>query len=513
MLFTDMNLRSEVLSGVEAAGFEECTEVQERSIPPGSAGRDLMVQSQTGSGKTAAFLLPVFNRYVNQEVGSECVTLIIAPTRELADQIHQEAVLLGSATSLRFALCYGGVGYKKQEDDLAAQPHIIIGTPGRIMDHAKQKRIDFSRIGILVIDEADRMFDMGFYPDVRWMVSRMPGTDKRQTLLFSATLGTKVMNLAWEYMRDPVEIKVDAEQVTVDTIKQVVFHVGKNEKMSFLLGLLQRESPKSCLIFTNTKRAAENVCRMLRRHGYSSEFIMGDLPQSKRSAIIKRVKKGELPVLVATDVAARGLHVNDLEMVVNYDVPEDPENYVHRIGRTARAGKSGRAFTMACERFVYGLPAIEDYIQKKIPVEPVTDDMLSVTAQEGGSGDRKNQSQAGRSKSKRDSRDSRAGQDNRDHRDNRKAGKPAGKAAKNTGGKQKDNRRQQKSSSAVQKGSAGKAPARNSSAEERLAFYRSKYGEDFSFAEKSGSATAEKGRKSKQKKKSFWQRLFGKKDT
>lgn len=495
MLFTELSLHDEVLRGVESAGFEECTEVQEKAIPAAIQGRDVTVQSQTGSGKTAAFLLPIFHRYITEAIPTSQKTLIIAPTRELADQIYQEAKLLGSSSKLRFAVCYGGVGYNQQEKELADDPHMIIGTPGRIMDHAKSRRIDFSTIGVLIIDEADRMFDMGFYPDVRFMAQKMPPAGERQTMLFSATLSVKVMNLAWEYMKDPVEIEVDAEQITVDTIEQKVYHVGKNEKMRFLFGLLEKEKPRSCIIFTNTKRAAEDISRRLSRKGYTSEFIMGDLPQSKRTAIIKRVKAGELPILVATDVAARGLHVNDLELVINYDVPEDPENYVHRIGRTARAGKSGRAVMLACERFVFGLPAIEDYINYKIPVEPVTEDLLaqdvpsahqrpSHPTHSGGDTVRRSKpSRTGNNRGSRDSvRPSVAG--------NQPSSKPAKPDQKMTDSRSAAKKQQQtKRPSAAAKTAPAKAakPAKhkNDSAppkgnrNERLEYYKQKYGENF----------------------------------
>ncbi|GAB6090466.1 DEAD/DEAH box helicase [Spirochaeta dissipatitropha] len=490
MLFKELDLHEEVLRGVESAGFEICTEVQERAIPPAMMGRDLKVQSQTGSGKTAAFILPALHRYISGSISPEKKTLVIAPTRELADQIHQEAMLLASHSELRFALCYGGVGYNQQEQDLSSDPHIIIGTPGRLMDHAKQNRLDFSSIGILVIDEADRMFDMGFYPDIRWMTQRMPSSETRQTMLFSATLSVKVMNLAWDYMREPVEITVDAEQVTVDTIQQKVFHVSKTEKVPLLFGLLELEKPKSCIIFTNTKRAAEDLSRRLRKHGYLSEFIMGDLPQSKRSAIIKRVKNGELPILVATDVAARGLHVDDLEMVINYDVPEDPENYVHRIGRTARAGKSGRAYTLACERFVFGLPAVEDYIQQKLPVEPVTEEMFakniasdtrprhdSVRGSHRDSRGPRTQESSSRI-GKSGSGKSRTGGPAASP-DKRSGAKPAAgraAAAKTGRGSQTDSRRPVP---ARQKKSRESVPGTDNTREERLDYYRRKYGEDF----------------------------------
>jgi ATP-dependent RNA helicase RhlB len=369
MKFTEFNLHENVLKGIVNAGFEEAMPVQEKTILESLEGKDIGVQSQTGSGKTAAFLIPILQYYSKTEKDKRKKTLIIAPTRELAVQIENEIDLLGIAVDISAGSFFGGIGYGKQEALLKKNVDIFIGTPGRLIDFGKSGKINFKDFGLVVIDEADRLFDMGFYPDIKKMMKMMVSPQERRTMLFSATLSTKVMNVAWEYMNNPVTIEIEAENITVNEISQVLYHVSTAEKMSLLLGLLKKENPGSAIIFTNTKYAAVEISERLKVNGYDVHYIMGDLPQKKRLSVINKVKSGEVKFLVATDVAARGLHVNDLDMVVNYDIPEDFENYVHRIGRTARAGKSGKAVTFACEKFVYGLEAIEKYISMKIPVE------------------------------------------------------------------------------------------------------------------------------------------------
>jgi len=303
--------------------------------------------------------------------------LILAPTRELVIQIEKEGKLLGAHLDIKIQSFYGGVGYNQQENAMKEGVDIYVGTPGRLMDFASSGKIKFGEFGILVIDEADRMFDMGFFPDIKRMMKRMVSPSDRISMLFSATLSSKVKNLAWEYMNDPVEVTISGGQVTVEKIKQVLYHVGTNEKISLLLGILKSQNPQNALVFTNTKQDAVRVAARLAGNGYECSYIIGDLPQSKRSKIIENIKSGKLKYLVATDVAARGLHINDLDLVINYDIPEDFENYVHRIGRTARAGKTGMAVTFACEKFVYGLEAIESYIKMKIPVEWAGDDLFA----------------------------------------------------------------------------------------------------------------------------------------
>ncbi|MFO8063746.1 MAG: DEAD/DEAH box helicase [Spirochaetia bacterium] len=374
MKFADIELHPDLRRGIEEVGFEECTPVQDETFKHTLAGNDVAVQSQTGTGKTAAFLITIFQLLSEDERFKGRQAYIVAPTRELAVQIEREAQRLGAHLSLRIANFYGGVGYGPQEKALKEGVDIIIGTPGRLLDFHRSKKLPFDNIGIVVIDEADRLFDMGFYPDIRRMMQDMRPREERLTMLFSATLSTKVRNIAWQYMNDPAEVDIEAERLTVDTVEQELHHVARREKLSAVLGLLERYQPENGLIFTNTKQAAEEVALRLRYNGFSAQFIMGDLPQKKRMQLIDGMKNGDVRFLVATDVAARGLHVDNLDIVINYDIPEDPENYVHRIGRTARAGQSGRAVALACERYVYGLEAIERLIDMKIPVGQLSDE-------------------------------------------------------------------------------------------------------------------------------------------
>jgi ATP-dependent RNA helicase RhlB len=382
MKFSEFNLDQDIIRGISEAGFKECLPVQEETFFQTLKGKDVCVQSQTGTGKTAAFLISIFHALKGEMRNRKC--LIIAPTRELAVQIEEEAKLLGRFLNLKIGCFYGGVAYRKQEKLLeAGDIDIIIGTPGRLIDFARQGKINFREIGILVIDEADRLFDMGFLPDIRWMLKRMPEYNKRQTMLFSATLGSRTRQISWEHMNDPFEILLNPERVTVEAISQVIYHVESREKMSLLLGILKGHEQRNALIFTNTKQAAFMVSNRLEHNGYQSEYLIGDLPQNKRQEIVEAFKSGRLQYLVATDVAARGLHIDDLDLVVNYDLPEDPENYVHRIGRTGRTGKSGRAITLACEKFVMGLESLESFIDMKIPVVWAEESFLEMDASEG----------------------------------------------------------------------------------------------------------------------------------
>ncbi|HVN72481.1 MAG TPA: DEAD/DEAH box helicase [Desulfomonilia bacterium] len=365
MHFTELKLDERILLGINEAGFTACTPVQEATFKHSLMGRDVCAQSQTGTGKTAAFLITIFQNLKDQRNRK---AMIIVPTRELAVQVEDEAALLGSHLDFKVACIYGGVGYKAQEQQLKQGASIIVGTPGRIIDLHRSGKLSFKEIGILVIDEADRLFDMGFIADLRRMLRAMPPAHKRQTMLFSATLSFLVKELAWQYMNDPVEIEIAPKQVTVDTVTQELYHVGNEEKMSLLLGILGKEKPRNCLIFTNMKQTAEEVARRLRLNGFTCEYITGDLPQKKRLEVIEGIKNGRILLLVATNVAARGLHVDDLDLVINYDIPEDCEDYVHRIGRTARVGRDGKAISLVCEDYVYALDSIEKYVGMKIPV-------------------------------------------------------------------------------------------------------------------------------------------------
>ncbi len=421
MNFTELNLYPDLWKGVEEAGYVSCMPVQAQVFPHAFAGEDIYAQSQTGTGKTAAFLVSIFQRIMTDPAMRDRKVLILAPTRELAVQILDEARKLGGHLPVSSGAFFGGVSYGPQVDMLKADVQMIIGTPGRIIDLIQQGKMLLREVGFLVIDEADRMFDMGFIDDLKRLLRYLPPPDKRQTYLFSATLGERVRHLAWEYMREPKEIVIEPENVTVDLVTQEVHHVAASEKFRLLLGILRREKPGSAIIFCNQKYMVEEVARRLNINGVPCDFIMGDLPQARRLEIIQRLKAGTLSILVATDVAARGLDIDALDMVVNYDVPLDMESYVHRIGRTARAGKSGKAVTLACEKFVYGLPAIEEFIHIKIPVAPFDETLLAEDKSAGmhfGYGRDRGRESPGR----RGGRDSRRGDS---HREPRRDGRPS----------------------------------------------------------------------------------------
>lgn len=382
MTFKDFGFDERIRRGIDEAGFEAAMPVQEQCFKLLIKDRrDVYAQSQTGTGKTAAFLLAIFQLLLTEEKDGR--VLIVVPTRELAVQIERDGKMLSKYLNLNIGSVYGGVGYAAQERMLADGLDILIGTPGRILDFSKQRKIDLKAFRFLVIDEADRLFDMGFFPDLKRILKRMKPFSERNTLLFSATLNTRVANLAWEYMNNPGEVFIEPEKLTVDTVTQELYHVGKSEKLKLLLGILKRDNPENGIIFTNTRHSAWEVAKRLEINNYSVVYLVGDLPQPKRLRIVDEVKKGRHKYLVATDVAARGLHIDDLEMVVNYDVPLEPESYIHRIGRTARAGREGKTLTMACEEYVYGLGPIEKLLGHKIPVSWVEEDLIVEDKSEG----------------------------------------------------------------------------------------------------------------------------------
>jgi ATP-dependent RNA helicase RhlB len=378
MNFSEFDLPYEVQQGIEHVGFTTCTAVQEAVIPRAVRGEDVAAQAQTGTGKTAAFLISLFARMIKiriQDSGDSPQALIIAPTRELADQIFHEAERLGKFTGFRFLAVYGGVDYQKQMDALQKGVDVLIGTPGRLIDYYKQHVYSLKKTRYLIIDEADRMFDMGFIDDLRYLIKKMPPYAKRQSMLFSATLSYRVMELAYEHMNLPEKISITPEKVTVEQVEQVLYHVGKHEKIPLLLGILRKESPERALIFVNTRRAADMAVERLNRNGWKAEAITGDIMQKKRLRILADFKEGKLPVLVATDVASRGIHVEGVTHVINFDLPQDAEDYVHRIGRTGRAGATGKAISLADEEYVYSLEEIEKYIGQKIPIAWAEDGM------------------------------------------------------------------------------------------------------------------------------------------
>src|SRR5213596_3862422 len=382
MDFASLDLPAPVMQGIREAGFVTATPIQEAALPLALRGKDVAGQSQTGTGKTAAFLIAGFTRLLRSPApqapggaGAPRV-LIIAPTRELVVQIESDARLLGQFTPFRTLAVYGGIDYAKQREALAAGCDILVGTPGRLIDYLKQRVWSPRRIEILVIDEADRMFDMGFIADLRFILRRLPPHEKRQSFLYSATLSFRVMELTWEFMNNPTQISVTPLQKTAENVVQVLYHVGREEKFSLLLGLLKREGGSRILVFSNTREEARRLEDRLGRNGWQARALTGDVDQKKRLKILNDFKDGALPILVATDVASRGLHIEGVSHVINWDLPQDSEDYVHRIGRTGRAGAEGTAVSFACDDYVFSLDAIEERIGRKIPVEWPPEDLF-----------------------------------------------------------------------------------------------------------------------------------------
>jgi ATP-dependent RNA helicase RhlB len=351
------------------------------TLPLALTGRDVAGQAQTGTGKTCAFLVALMNRLlttpaVADRKDSDPRALIIAPTRELAIQIEKDAKAIGRHTGLRVALIYGGVDYDKQRQQLKDGCDIIIATPGRMLDYHKQGVFNLNSVEVMVIDEADRMFDLGFIKDVRFIFRKLPPREQRQVLLFSATLSHRVLELAYEHMHEAEKLVVESDNVTADKVRQLVYFPAKEEKMPLLLNLIDQHKPARSIIFVNTKAAAERITERVKRHGCRVGAISGDVPQLKRQKLLQRFQDGQLDILVATDVAARGLHIPAVSHVFNYDLPHEAEDYVHRIGRTARLGAEGDAISFACDLYAMSLPEIETYIGQSIPVASMDPELL-----------------------------------------------------------------------------------------------------------------------------------------
>ena len=372
--FEIFDLPEPVLQGVRDAGFEVCTPIQALTLPIALAGRDVAGQAQTGTGKTAAFLLAAFNRLLRNPPAedrrpTDVRMMVLAPTRELAIQIHKDALLLGRHTGLKFALAYGGTGYEQQRDELGAGADVLIGTPGRIIDYHKQHVFGLKRVEVVVLDEADRMFDLGFIKDIRFLLRRCAPPAERQSMLFSATLSWRVMELAYEHMNNPEKVQVEAETVTADKIRQVIYYPANDQKIPLLIGLARKINPERAIVFVNTKHWAERVCDWLNANGLKAALLSGDVPQTKRTRLLAQFADGQYTFLVATDVAARGLHIPDVTHIFNFDLPQSGEDYVHRIGRTGRAGAEGDAISFGCEDSAFYLPDIETYLGRRIPTE------------------------------------------------------------------------------------------------------------------------------------------------
>ena len=381
MDFNGLELPAPVLEGIREAGFVTMTPIQEGALPLALKGKDVAGQSQTGTGKTAAFLIAAYTRLLRTPTPVPSTptsprVLIIAPTRELVVQIESDAHQLGRFTPFNIQAVYGGIDYAKQRDTLAAGCDVLVGTPGRLIDYLKQHVWSPRKVEVLVIDEADRMFDMGFIADLRFILRRLPPPERRQSFLFSATLSFRVLELTWEFMNNPTQITIMPQQRTAERVEQLLYHVGREEKFGLLLGLLRREGGNRILIFSNTREEARRLEDRLTRNGWDSRALTGDVDQKRRLRILNDFKEGQLPILVATDVASRGLHIEAVTHVVNWDLPQDPEDYVHRIGRTARAGAGGKAIALVDEASALNLEGIEKFIAQKITVEWPEDDLI-----------------------------------------------------------------------------------------------------------------------------------------
>lgn len=376
--FINLELSSSILKGLKDAGFDQCSPIQDKSLPIALRDRDVAGQAQTGTGKTASFLLATFQRLLNDnsEKRKYPRAIILAPTRELAIQIHKDALLLGKHLDFNLALIYGGTDYQKQLKAVQGNVDIIIATPGRIIDFYRQKAFSLDNIQVMVLDEADRMFDLGFIKDIRYLLNRMPNPEKRLNMLFSATLSFKVSELAYEHMYQPVMVKIESEEVTSESINQFAFCPANEQKIPLLIGLLNSHNPERSIVFVNTKRSAERLADYLAANGYKTALLSGDVPQEKRQRLLADFQASKVTIMIATDVAARGLHIPDVLHVFNFDLPQDAEDYVHRIGRTARFGAKGEAISFICEEYAYSMPDIEDYINQKVPVHKVTEDLL-----------------------------------------------------------------------------------------------------------------------------------------
>src|SRR5271170_4989684 len=386
LTFDSLNIPESVKRGIAELGYTRCTPIQAQTLPLALAGHDVAGQAQTGTGKTAAFLIALFNRLltharVPNRPANAPRAIVIAPTRELAVQIHSDAQAIGKYLDLKLAIVFGGVDYEKQRRTLEEGVDVLIGTPGRIIDYFKQHVFDLRAIQVAVLDEADRMFDLGFIKDIRFILRRLPHPTHRLNMMFSATLSYRVLELAYEHMNNPELIRIEPDKMTVDSVRQVLYFPSTEEKIPLLMGLLRRIDARRTMVFVNTRRIAEVLERTLTANGFVAQAISGDVPQNKRLKMMRDFHNGEVAVLIATDVASRGLHIPDVSHVFNFDLPNDAEDYVHRIGRTARAGAEGDAISFGCEEFAISLPDIERYIGHQIPRAAIApEDLAVVTA-------------------------------------------------------------------------------------------------------------------------------------
>ncbi|MEJ2326221.1 MAG: DEAD/DEAH box helicase [Chromatiaceae bacterium] len=378
--FTDLDIAKEVLCGIQDLQFEYCTPIQQLCLPHLLAGKDVTGKAQTGTGKTAAFLAAALTHIMRRPAGTRapgtCRVLVLAPTRELAIQIYKDAEAISKYCGLNHLVLFGGMGYREQRDALERPIDILVGTPGRIIDYSRSGHLKLSKTEILVIDEADRMLDMGFIPDVRRIVSKLPHAGKRQTMFFSATLTPNIVRLVDRWLVDPVTVESEPEQLVTGLIDQRFYSVAADEKFALLCWIIGHDDASRILVFCNRRVSCLRIARRLTHYGIHCGLLTGDVPQEKRLRILERFRNGDTHVLVATDVAARGIHVESVSHVINYDLPQDPEDYVHRIGRTGRAGEKGKSVACVDEYGAFLIPALEKFLGSKIACTPVTEDMV-----------------------------------------------------------------------------------------------------------------------------------------
>ncbi len=379
--FHDFKLPVGLMHGIADLNFKYCTPIQQESLPDVIAGKDIIGKASTGTGKSAVFLIGIFTRLIREQQqkrkNGTPRALIIAPTRELVIQIAKDAREIAKYLPMRVAEAYGGTDYERQQRNLKSRPvDILVATPGRLLDFSRKRVVNLREAGIMVIDEADRMLDMGFIPDVRSIIHQIPNRDKRQTLMFSATITEEVTRLASQWCVKPISVETEADKVAVETVTQVVYTLTKNEKYKVLYNIIQSEDCDRVIIFTNMKRDAKGLNDRLRRDGVNSTLLTGDVPQQKRTARLESFRDGKIKVMVATDVAGRGIHIDGISHVVNFTLPYEPEDYVHRIGRTGRAGAEGISISFADEESSFYLMDIEEYIGEALPCVEPSDELL-----------------------------------------------------------------------------------------------------------------------------------------
>ncbi len=387
--FHDFDLPVSLMRGIAELDFQYCTPIQALVLPYGLSGKDLVGRASTGTGKSAAFLVSLLVRLLKEkQAGNQSGTpqaLIIAPTRELVLQIAKDGKDLAKYTDLRIVAVYGGMDYRKQIEQVEKKKvDLVVATPGRLLDFVSKRLIKLNQARIMIIDEADRMLDMGFIPDVRRIIGRLPNRQERQTMLFSATITEDVKRLAGQWCVDYVSLETESEHVAVETVEQIVYMVTAAEKYHVLYNLITDREHERIMIFTNMKREAGELFRKLQANSVDCVLLTGDVPQQKRMARLERFRQGKVKILIATDVAGRGIHIDGISHVINYTLPYEPEDYVHRIGRTGRAGKSGISISFADEKGSFYLPEIEEYIGHSLPCL-YPDESLLVRCQVPGS--------------------------------------------------------------------------------------------------------------------------------